>query len=128
LQGFDVCINPQLVNSITMDNYPLKIDEYLAMGKPVVAVRTQLMEQVFVPYVRLANNSSDFIRQIEESLHDTQPARTNGTIALARLHSGEKGSGKILYINNAHLGVRGRGTENSVEAWPGDNPAEEATK
>jgi len=128
LQGFDVCINPQLVNSITMDNYPLKIDEYLAMGKPVVAVRTQLMEQVFVPYVRLANNSSDFIRQIEESLHDRQPARTNGRIALARSHSWEKVTAKILDIIKTHLGVSGRETENSVEAWPGDNPAEETTK
>src|SRR5690606_36107128 len=44
---FDVCINPQLVNDITNDNYPLKIDEYLAMGKPVVATETNVMREVF---------------------------------------------------------------------------------
>jgi glycosyltransferase involved in cell wall biosynthesis len=32
-------INPQLLNETTKGNYPRKIDEYLAMGKPVVATR-----------------------------------------------------------------------------------------
>ena len=36
-------INPQMVNEITDGNYPLKIDEYLAMGKPTVATSTHTM-------------------------------------------------------------------------------------
>ena len=36
INGFDVAINPQLVNMMTIGNYPRKIDEYLAMGKPIV--------------------------------------------------------------------------------------------
>ena len=47
LQHFDVCINPQEVNDITLGNFPLKILEYLAMGKPVVATATHLMTEVF---------------------------------------------------------------------------------
>ena len=41
---FDVCINPQIVNDLTIANYPRKIDEYLAMGKPVIATNTPTME------------------------------------------------------------------------------------
>ena len=41
---FDVCINPQWVNELTIGNYPIKIDEYLLMGKPVVATKTKAME------------------------------------------------------------------------------------
>src|SRR5690606_4708400 len=55
LQHFDVCINPQLVNDLTIGNYPRKIDEYLAMGKPVVATSTKAME-VFDAYCHLANS------------------------------------------------------------------------
>ncbi|HAI83429.1 MAG TPA: glycosyl transferase family 1, partial [Chitinophagaceae bacterium] len=41
--AFDVCINPQLLNEVTIGNYPRKVDEYLAMGKPVVATQTEAM-------------------------------------------------------------------------------------
>ncbi|RYF81310.1 MAG: glycosyltransferase family 1 protein, partial [Chitinophagaceae bacterium] len=37
VHNFDVCINPQVVNQMTIGNYPRKVDEYLAAGKPVVA-------------------------------------------------------------------------------------------
>jgi len=42
IKGFDVALNPQKVNEITDVNYPLKIDEYLAMGKPTVATKLHL--------------------------------------------------------------------------------------
>ncbi|MGB0178208.1 MAG: glycosyltransferase, partial [Owenweeksia sp.] len=34
LKGFDVALNPQKFNEVTIGNYPRKIDEYLAMGCP----------------------------------------------------------------------------------------------
>src|SRR5690606_23550904 len=41
---FDVCINPQFLTPLTVGNYPRKVDEYLAMGKPVVAFATHAMQ------------------------------------------------------------------------------------
>lgn len=64
---FDVCINPQLVNEITMGNYPRKVDEYLAMGKPVVATYTEFMKG-FLPFVRLCTNCDEYESSIQESL------------------------------------------------------------
>lgn len=87
LNHFAVCINPQLVNEITIGNYPLKIDEYLAMGKPVVATHTQGMN-LFKDYVYLANNENEWLDCIAQALHE--PFETSieaNRIAFAQSHS-----------------------------------------
>lgn len=66
---FDVCINPQMLNEVTIGNYPRKVDEYLAMGKPVVATKTDAM-QMFEPYTYLCNNKEEYIGQIKKALAD----------------------------------------------------------
>jgi glycosyltransferase involved in cell wall biosynthesis len=66
INAFCVCINPQIVNQLTIGNYPRKIDEYLAMGKPVVATRTKAME-TFEDFVYLANNKEDYIEMIKKA-------------------------------------------------------------
>jgi glycosyltransferase involved in cell wall biosynthesis len=63
LQYMDVLINPQLLNEVTVGNYPRKVDEYLAMGKPVVAIKTETME-IFREHVDLAENSPRFVQRI----------------------------------------------------------------
>lgn len=71
IQYFDVCINPQALNQMTIGNYPRKVDEYLAMGKPVVATETVAM-QMFAPYTYLCRNAQEYVEQIEKVL--TAPA------------------------------------------------------
>jgi teichuronic acid biosynthesis glycosyltransferase TuaH len=66
---FDICFNPQLVNPLTVGNYPRKIDEYLAMGKPVVATSTEAMD-MFREYVYLCSDKEDYIRKINSILQD----------------------------------------------------------
>lgn len=65
---FDVCINPQQVNPMTIGNYPRKIDEYLAAGKSVVATQTEAMQE-FKEYVQLCNGVEEYIHAIEEELN-----------------------------------------------------------
>ena len=69
IYGFDVCINPQAVNAMTQGNYPRKIDEYLAAGKPVVATATEAM-QLFAPYVHLAQEADGYVSCIQRALHE----------------------------------------------------------
>jgi glycosyltransferase involved in cell wall biosynthesis len=64
---FDVCINPQIINLVTIGNYPRKIDEYLAMGMPVVATKTEAMD-IFKDYCFLAETKEDYVNMIEDSL------------------------------------------------------------
>lgn len=85
---FDVCINPQLINIITRGNYPLKIDEYLAMGKPVVATRTETMK-LFEDYTWLAEKPEDYPALIDEALQHQGPEEEARRIAFARSHTWE---------------------------------------
>ncbi len=83
---FDVCINPQLLNPTTQGNYPRKIDEYLAMGKAVVATRTPTME-IFESVVSLCENHQQYIQAIRLSLSLDNDALRSERIAFAQSHS-----------------------------------------
>ncbi|MES2647825.1 MAG: glycosyltransferase [Bacteroidota bacterium] len=72
IKSFDICLNPQVLSEVTIGNYPRKIDEYLGMGKPVVATRTKAME-IFVPFVSLAETSEEYIKFISNSLLEDSP-------------------------------------------------------
>ncbi|GAA0560895.1 glycosyltransferase [Chitinophaga japonensis] len=88
LQHFDVCINPQLLNEITIGNYPLKIDEYLAMGRPTVATDTKTM-RLFSNHVYLAASPAEYVPLIEKALQEDTPALQDARIAFARSHTWE---------------------------------------
>ena len=88
VQSFDVCINPQILNVVTVGNYPLKIDEYLAMGKPVVATATKTME-LFRDYVYLAATPDDYIPLIEKALSENTDSLTARRIQFAGTHTWE---------------------------------------
>ncbi|GGC30026.1 glycosyl transferase [Parapedobacter defluvii] len=103
IKYFDVCINPQAINEITNENYPLKIDEYLAMGRPTVATQTHVMKQVFSPVVKLASNQEDFLNEIEASLNENDSDRVQERVELARSHSWEKITENVLRVILKHL-------------------------
>ncbi|MFD2887104.1 glycosyltransferase [Chitinophaga cymbidii] len=94
IQAFDVCLNPQLVNPVTVGNYPLKIDEYLAMGKPVVATQTKTMS-LFADYVYLAERPAGYVPLIEKALQENTPSRQASRIAFARTHTWENSVNEI---------------------------------
>ena len=92
---FDVCINPQIVNMITIGNYPLKIDEYLAAGKPVVATDTEAM-QMFGAHCYLGKTADDYIDNINKALNEPDAVVRNGERRkFAQSHSWEASVDKI---------------------------------
>ncbi len=98
LAGFDVAINPQLVNELTIGNYPRKIDEYLAMGKPVVATKTETME-IFREVVYLGKNAGDYIALITKALKEEgNEDLIRQRIELARAHTWEN---SVIQISDA---------------------------
>ncbi|RZK24767.1 MAG: glycosyltransferase family 1 protein [Hymenobacter sp.] len=86
VQHFDVCLNPQVVNQLTVGNYPRKVDEYLALGKPVVATRTEAMS-VFKNHTYLASSREDYLLLIEQALTENTPARQQQRRAFAATHT-----------------------------------------
>lgn len=70
VEGFDVCINPQLINEVTVGNYPRKVDEYLIMGKPVVATYTDFMKS-FLPWVYLATGTDEYAKALDQAINES---------------------------------------------------------
>jgi len=100
VKAFDVCINPQLVNEVTIGNYPRKIDEYLAMGKPVVATATTAME-VFADYCYLAKNKESYIQSIEAALSSNTSDETKRRRDFAMTHTWENNVAEIYKAINS---------------------------
>jgi len=94
IKGFDVALNPQKINEITDVNYPLKIDEYLAMGKPTVATRTTFMNY-FKDYTYLPSTKEEYVTEIDKALHDDTPELRKERILFASGHSWENFVNKI---------------------------------
>jgi len=86
VKSFDVALNPQIVNPITDINYPLKIDEYLAMGKPVVATKTTFMKY-FEQDTYLASTKEEYLTLIEQALKENSPEKEFRRTEVARSHS-----------------------------------------
>lgn len=95
LNSFDVALNPQLLNDVTIGNYPRKIDEYLAMGKPTVATKTEGMS-VFADYTYLAKNKEEYVVLIEKALAENSPELEKKREKLARSHTWEANANEIF--------------------------------
>ena len=73
---FHVCIIPYKVNEFTKGIFPIKVFEYLSLGKPVVATRLPALEALQKQkFVKIAEGKEEFLKQIEgylsnDSLND----------------------------------------------------------
>jgi glycosyltransferase involved in cell wall biosynthesis len=72
--GFDVCVLPwETEQSFTSYGSAIKVREYLATGKPVVISPLPEYEPMR-DVLRIARTRDDFLRLVEEALHDTDAA------------------------------------------------------
>lgn len=101
INAMDVCINPQLVNEITIGNYPRKVDEYLAMGKPVVATKTSAMA-LFQNHTLLCETLSDYQQALKKAIRENTPTAKQERIEFAQSHSWQNNVEKI-YIHLSNL-------------------------
>ncbi|PJJ79073.1 glycosyltransferase [Mucilaginibacter auburnensis] len=99
INSFDVCLNPQLINQVTIGNYPRKIDEYLAMGKPTVATRTEAMS-VFEEHTYLGTTKDEYVTLIEKALWEDNPEKQQQRIAFATTHTWENNVKEIYKAIN----------------------------
>jgi len=86
MSALDVCLNPQKVNEITIGNYPRKVDEYLAMGKPVIATRTATME-IFSDHTYLCSTVEEYREAVEKALSANSREKEKARIKFAQSHS-----------------------------------------
>ncbi|MEO6868896.1 MAG: glycosyltransferase [Ginsengibacter sp.] len=99
VRHFDVCINPQILNQMTIGNYPRKIDEYLAAGKPVVATDTEAMKY-FEEVTYLCKTPEDYVDKISLALEESvDPKKKQQRMAIAAGHTWEASVDKLYHFS-----------------------------
>ena len=99
MSALQVCLNPQALNEITIGNYPRKVDEYLALGKPVVATKTDAMD-LFKEHVYLASGINEYTELVETALAENSEAKKQARIKFAHSHSWENN------VNNIYTAIK----------------------
>jgi SAM-dependent methyltransferase/glycosyltransferase involved in cell wall biosynthesis len=69
MRAFDVSIVPHRISEFVQSLQPIKLWEYLAAGKPIVATAVSGFRD-FPELVRLAESADDFCRQLEAALRE----------------------------------------------------------
>jgi len=95
MSALQVCLNPQLMNELTIGNYPRKVDEYLAMGKPVIATKTDTME-LFREHSYLCSSVADYQDAVEKALQEDNEEKAWQRIQFAKSHSWKNNVDSIL--------------------------------
>ena len=67
-KGFDVALNPFVINELTLAANPLKVREYLAAGLQVVS--TDIPEVRILKHCHIGTNHEEYLRKIETALRD----------------------------------------------------------
>ncbi|MEG1664714.1 MAG: glycosyltransferase [Mucinivorans sp.] len=100
IASFDVCINPQLLNEVTVGNYPRKVDEYLALGKPVVATATDTMT-LFRDYTWICQGVEQYRQAIEQALLTVDDGpKKSARVAFAHTHTWQNSVAKLYNVIN----------------------------
>ena len=100
----DCAIIPFLKNTLTAGIYPLKINEYLAAGKPVVS--TNFSEDIagFSDCIYLANSNEEFIAQIERALNESGDIDLiQQRVTVAKSNNWAHRMAEIKHLVNLHI-------------------------
>jgi len=82
LERFDVCVIPFVLNQVTKATDPVKLYEYLARGKPVVA--TAMAELAACgDLIYIARNADDYAAQLDRAVAENDPALRERRMAYA---------------------------------------------
>lgn len=98
INAFDVCIVPYLLNRFNSGSNPLKVYEYLALGKSVVATPVPAIVELS-PVVTIANTPSAFNDAVRLALSEEPSSATlQARLDVARRHSTASIATRMLEI------------------------------
>ena len=89
LAKLSVGIIPFVCNRHTYTIYPLKINEYLAAGLPVVSTPFSILDD-FAGIIELADTPERFAQALRRALADTNPERVRQRVTVAQNNSWEQ--------------------------------------
>ncbi len=80
----DCAIIPFLKNQLTESIYPLKINEYLALGLPVISTNFSDDIRSFQDSIQLADNHQEFLQKIDLALNNFTEERKNQLVEISK--------------------------------------------
>lgn len=102
LQVFDVALIPYALRGFVLTAYPLKLHEYLAAGRAIVATAMPELRP-FGEVVRIAETTEEFVHQVGQALNDRSPQSIERRIAVAREHTWDQRFTEICCHLQNHL-------------------------
>lgn len=114
LQYMDCALIPFLCNTLTRSIYPLKINEYLAAGKPVVSSAFSEDIGAFASEIYLADGHDAFLFQIGTALAEQDATLQQRRVAVAAWNTWEARIRQLLQL----IHDRHERTENRIEPVP----------
>jgi len=86
LATYDVGIIPYIVNEVNKNIYPLKINEYLAVGVPLVMTPFAVLPE-FEGIVSISENMADFAKKLEDETRNDTKEKIEQRIKFAATNS-----------------------------------------
>lgn len=87
LQYFDCALIPFKKNTLTRSIYPLKINEYLAAGRPVVATDFSEDIQGFGDVIYIGRNNREFVHLIDQAIQENSRDMIHKRTAIANTNT-----------------------------------------
>ena len=98
--GFTVATIPFLINDITESTSPIKLYEYMAMGKPIVT--TAMPECMKHPEVMIARDTKEYVRLLDQAVSIANgpdyPAYREKLIHVAEQNSWDEKAREIIHL------------------------------
>lgn len=95
-QVFDVGILNWIETEWIANSFPVKAQEYLALGLPVVSVRIKELERSFGDLVRIASGEEEFVARVEEELAADTPERRAARVERVRANDWSRIAAAVL--------------------------------
>jgi len=103
MKGFDVCIIPYLTHRGVRAAESVKMYDYLATGKPVVASTDAAGIGRFSDVIRIGRDYDDFVRQLEQAIGETDSSRREARQKVAKENSWERRADEMYRLIRARL-------------------------
>ncbi|MDQ2657387.1 MAG: glycosyltransferase [Bacteroidota bacterium] len=87
LQYFDCALIPFKKNTLTRSIYPLKINEYLAAGRPVVATDFSEDIQAFGDVIYIGRDTAEFVQLIDQAIQENDRSRIEARTKVANANT-----------------------------------------
>ncbi|MFK7933821.1 MAG: glycosyltransferase [Saprospiraceae bacterium] len=103
LQHFDVTMIPFHCNRLTASVYPLKINEYLSAGRPVVTSNFSEDIRSFEEVIYVTENDDDFIKTLDQAIAENDEAKVKARFAVANSNTWKARVREFWDIVEGHL-------------------------